>query len=79
MLINSLSSKYAITQLKEMMKNSSKVVCSFDLLQNVVNLLSYFKMKYESRKTIHFIFEEFLKSNEFVNDDSGRIDFPLGN
>ena len=62
-----------------MMKNSSKVVCSFDLLQNVVNLLSYFKMKYESRKTIHFIFEEFLKSNEFVNDDSGRIDFPLGN
>lgn len=62
-----------------MMKNSSKVVCSFDLLQNVVNLLSYFKMKYESRKTIHFIFEEFLKSNEFVNDDSGRIDFPLEN
>ena len=60
------------------MKNSSKVVCSFDLLQNVVNLMSYFKMKYESRKTIHFIFEEFLKTNEFINDDSGRIDFPLG-
>ena len=29
--------------------------------------MSYFKMKYEARKTIHFIFDEFLKSNEFIS------------
>ena len=57
MLINSLSSKHAISQLKELIKSSSKNTYSFDLLQNVVSLVSYFKMKYESRKTIQFIFD----------------------
>jgi len=57
LLINSLSSKHAITQIKDMMKNNSKIVCSFELLHNVVTLMSFFKLKYEARKTIQFIFE----------------------
>lgn len=78
MLINSLSSKNAIAQIKELIKGGNKISCSYSLLQNVVILMSYFKMKYESRKTIQFIFEEFLRSNEFVNEGNGKIDFALG-
>ena len=50
---------------------------SWPLLQNVINLMSYFKMKQESRKTIHFIFEEFIKSTEFLTENSGVIVYPL--
>jgi hypothetical protein len=60
-----------------MIKSGSKTIYSFDLLQNIINLLSFFKMKYEARKTIQFIIEEFLKSNEFLSEDTGKIDYPL--
>lgn len=61
-----------------MIKATSKLTFSFALLQNVVHLISYFKMKYESRKTIHFIFEDFVKSNEFISETTGILDYPLG-
>jgi hypothetical protein len=59
------------------MKSNTKITFSWPLLQNIVHLMSYFKMKQESRKTIHFIFEEFLRSNEFINETSGSINYPL--
>ena len=77
MLVNSLSSKHSIAQIKELIKNSPKITYSFALLQNVVHLMSYFKMKYEARKTVHFIFEDFLKSAEFISDGSGKINYPM--
>ena len=39
--------------------------------------MSYFKMKYESRKTIHFIFEDFLKSNDFMSEGNGKLSYPM--
>jgi hypothetical protein len=60
-----------------MIKLNSKVSYSVALLQNAVILMSFFKMKYEARKTIHFIFEEFLKTNEFMNDANGSITYPV--
>jgi hypothetical protein len=34
-------------------------------------------MKYEPRKTIHFIFDDFLKSNEFMADGVGNLNYPI--
>lgn len=76
LLVNSLSSKYSIAQIKELIKANPKITFSFPLLQNVITLMSYFKMKYESRKTVHFIFEDFLKSSEFMAEGNGKINYP---
>ena len=76
MLVNSLSSKYSIAQIKELIKNHPKITFSFPLLQNVIALMSYFKMKYEARKTVHFIFEDFMKSTDFIAEGNGKINYP---
>lgn len=46
-----------------------------NLFQNVVNLLTFFKYKHESRKSIMNVFEELIKSPEFNSEMGNKIIF----
>jgi hypothetical protein len=63
---------------KEMMKSSIKVIHSFNLLQNVVNLLSFYKFRNDARKNIYMIFEEFFRSPEFNSNAHDKIAYVTG-
>ena len=76
LLINSLSHKQAHALMKDYLRNNPKVVYSMALLNNVVQLMSYFKLKQDARKTIFIIFEEFMRSSEFTHDAHNRIHYP---
>ena len=69
--------KNAASQIREMIKSQPKIVHSQNLLQNVINLFTFFKYKHESRKSIMNIFEEFIKSAEFINEKGGKVQFYL--
>ncbi len=56
-----------------MMKGSVKVIHSFELLQNVINLMSFYKFRNDARKNIYMIFEEFFRSPEFNNSQHDMI------
>lgn len=75
LLINSLSFKSAVSQIREILKGSPKVANSQNLLQNIINLMTFFKYKHESRKSILNIFEEILKSPDFNSEVGGKITF----
>ncbi len=74
-LINALSYKQSISSVKEMMKSSMKVIHSFNLLQNVINLLSFYKFRNDARKNIYMIFEEFFRSPEFNTNQQDKISY----
>lgn len=46
-----------------------------NLFQNVINLLTFFKYKHESRKSIMNVFEELIKSPEFNSEMGNKIIF----
>lgn len=56
-----------------MMKSSLKVIHSLNLLQNVINLLSFYKFRNDARKNIYLIFEEFFKSPDFNTNVQDKI------
>ncbi len=57
------------------MKNSIKIVHSMNLLQNVVNLLSFYRFRYEARKNIYMIFEEYVRGQEFNSQKQDKITY----
>lgn len=57
------------------MKVSPKMANSVNLLQNVVNLLTFFKYKHEARKSIMNVFDELIRSGEFNNQTGGKLAF----
>ncbi len=57
------------------MKNSMKIVHSMNLLQNVVNLLSFYRLRYEARKNIYMIFEEYFRGQEFNSPKQDKITY----
>lgn len=61
-----------------MMKSSIKVIHSFNLLQNVVNLMSFYKFRNDARKNIYMIFEEFFRSPEFNSNAHDKIAYVTG-
>jgi hypothetical protein len=62
-----------VSQIRELLKVSPKISNSINLLQNIVNLLTYFKYKHESRKSILNIFDELIKSTDFANEIGDKI------
>lgn len=60
------------------MKSNIKVIHSFSLLQNVVNLLSFYKFRNDARKNIYMIFEEFFRSPEFNTNSHDKIAYITG-
>ncbi len=75
LLINSLSFKSAVTQIRDVLKTSSKLSNSMNLLQNVITLLTFFKYKHESRKSIMTVFDELIKSPDFNSEMGNKIIF----
>lgn len=61
-----------------MMKSNIKVIHSFNLLQNVVNLLSFYKFRNDARKNIYMIFEEFFRTPEFNANSHDKIAYITG-
>jgi len=57
------------------MKNNIKVIHSYNLLQNVINLLSCYKFRNDARKNIYMIFEEFFRSPEFNTTQLDKINY----
>ena len=58
-----------------MMKTSIKVIHSFNLLQNVINLLSFYKFRNDARKNIYMIFEEFFRNPDFNSNTPDKITY----
>lgn len=58
-----------------MMKSSIKVIHSFNLMQNVINLLSFYKFRNDARKNIYMIFDEFFRSPEFNSNQQDKISY----
>jgi hypothetical protein len=54
------------------------VIHSFNLLQNVVNLMSFYKFRNDARKNIYMIFEEFFRSPEFNSNAHDKISYVTG-
>ena len=57
------------------MKGNIKMIHSLNLLQNVINLLSFYKFRNDARKNIYMIFEEFFKSPEFNSNTQDKIKY----
>lgn len=55
------------------LSNYLQVIHSYNLLQNVINLLSCYKFRNDARKNIYMIFEDFLKSPEFNTTQIDKI------
>ena len=78
LLINSLFFKIGANQIKEILKQNSKLAYSKNLLQNIITLLSTFRYKHDSRKSILNIFDELIRSPEFNSDTPKKIKYIVG-
>jgi hypothetical protein len=44
-------------------------------MQNVINLLSFYKFRNDARKNIYMIFDEFFRSPEFNSNQQDKISY----
>ena len=67
-LINNISFKQAITDLEEANKNNSQNFCEINLFIKVYILLSKYKFKQGSRRSILHYIEKAINSNDFAKE-----------
>ena len=77
MINNYLSTKSAITEIKEIEKNNHKIWYSVALFRNVIKLMTFHKFKHDPRKKVLAFFDDLIKSPEFNSEVEGKVNYLL--